>query len=136
MPLQYRIFPDLKIAYVKGEGKVTADEIITQGARMFAEKEWFNGFSVLCDYREIDVFDLETEDIDGIVNQDKINERLFDQSKCAIVSGSNVVFGISRMWEILSENNRIETMVYRDIEDALRWLGIDEHIFQSIKELR
>ncbi|MCP3924845.1 MAG: hypothetical protein GY714_19885 [Desulfobacterales bacterium] len=70
-----------------------------------------------------------------IINQDKNNEFLFDQSKCAIVAGSDLVFGVSRIWESLSDDNKIETMVFRNIEDSLSWLDIDELAFQSIKEL-
>ncbi len=135
MPLKYKIISDLKMAYVRGAGKVTSDEIMTEGARMFAENEWINGFNILCDYREITEFGVKTEDMGKIVSQDKNNEFLFDQSKCAIVAGSNLVFGVSRMWKTLSEDNKIETMVFRNIEDSLRWLGMDELVFQSIKEL-
>ncbi len=135
MPLKYKIIPELKIVYVRGTEKVTTDDIMTEGARMFAENEWANGFNILCDYREITDFNLKTEDIEKIVDQDKNNELLFDKSKCAIVAGSDLIFGISRMWEILSEDNKIMTMIFRNIEDALKWLGINELVFQSIKEL-
>lgn len=135
MSLKYKIIPDLKIAYVRGTEKVTADEIMTEGARMFAETEWVNGFNILCNYSEITDFNLKTEEINKIVTQDKYNERLFDRSKCAIVAGNNLVFGLSRMWEILSSNNMIETNVFRNIEDSFRWLGLEEDVFKSIKDL-
>jgi hypothetical protein len=40
MTIIYKIIPDLKTAYFKGTGKVTADEIMAERARMFAESEW------------------------------------------------------------------------------------------------
>lgn len=134
MSLKYKIVPDLKIAYVRGAGKVTADEIMIEGAKMFAEKEWVNGYHILCDYSEITDFNLMIEDLNKIVSQDQDNELLFDQSKCAIVAGSDFVFGISRMWETLSDHTKIKIMVFKNIKDSLRWLDIDEHVFQSIKE--
>ncbi len=135
MPLKYRIVPALKIAYVRGAGTVTANEIMIEGAKMLAENEWVNGYHILCDYREITDFNLMIEDLNRIVSQDQENELLFDQSKCAIVAGSDFVFGISRMWETLSEYTKVKTMVFKNIKDSLCWLGIDEHVFQSIKEL-
>jgi hypothetical protein len=94
-----------------------------------------NGFNILIDYREIAELIAKTEDIEKIVNQDKTIEPLFDKSKCAIVAGSDLVFGVSRMWEALSADTKIMTMVFRNIEDSLGWLGLDESVFQSIKEL-
>ena len=135
MPIIYKIIPDLKFAYIRGMGKVTTDEIMTAGAKMFTESEWKNGFNILIDYREITELSVKTEDVEKIINQDKNNELLFDKSKCAIVASSDLVFGVSRMWEILSEDNKITTMVFRNIEDSLRWLGLNESVFQSIKEL-
>ena len=126
MSLKYKIIPDLKIAYLKATGKVTADEIITEGARMFADSEWNNGFHVLLDYRGITDLIAKTSDIEKIVHQDKRNEHLFNKSKCAIVAGSDFVFGLSRMWEALSGNTKITTMVFRSIEDSLKWFGLDE----------
>ncbi len=40
MSLKYRIVSDQKIAYVRGSGKVTVDDIMIKGAKMFAGNEW------------------------------------------------------------------------------------------------
>ncbi len=137
MSLKFKIVSDLKIAYIRASGKITADEILIEGARLFTSSEWVNGFNILCDYREITEFDLKSKDVEKIVKQDKSNESLFNKSKCAIVADIDSVFGLSRMWEIHSENenNKIETMVFRNIEDSLRWFGMDVNVFQLIKDL-
>ena len=108
---------------------------MTTGSKIFANSEWINGFNILLDYREISELGVKTEDIENIVDQDKRNEYLFDKSKCAIVADSDLVFGLSRMWEAYSEDTKIKAMVFRNIEDSLRWLGMDEMVYQSIKEL-
>ncbi len=125
MPIIYRIFPDRKLAYIRAWGEVTAEEIVTEGARMFAEPEWENGFNILCDYREISEFDLDREDVEEIVASDKRNEPLLDESRCAVVATDNLVFGISRMWEILSHDTRLTNMVFRDMDEAMAWLGLE-----------
>ena len=135
MPVKYKIVSDQKFVYVKATGEVTADEIMIEGARMFTDSEWINGFNILCDYRKITEFDLKSSDLSQIVEQDKNNEPLFDKSKYAIVADSDLVFGISRMWEILSENNLITTMIFRNTIDSLRWLNLEESVFQSVKDM-
>jgi len=92
---------------------------------MFAEAEWKNGFKILCDYRKITKFDLNLEDVKKVVMQDKKHELIFDQSKCAIVADADIVYGLSRMWEILSENNNLSKKIFRKINDAKTWLGLE-----------
>ncbi|MHC4870727.1 MAG: hypothetical protein ACYTFY_02680 [Planctomycetota bacterium] len=135
MPLEYEIMPELKLAYVKASGKLTVNDIMIKGAGLFAEGKWENGFNVLCDYREVVKVDLNSQDVREIVSQDKTNESLFDKSKCGIVADKDCVFGLSRMWEIHTENanNKIETMVFRNIEDSLRWFGMEVSVLQVIK---
>lgn len=134
MPVEYKIIPDQKIAYIRAWGKVTADEIMIEGARMFAESDWVNGYNILCDYREITELNIKIEDIERIVIQDKEHEPLFDQSKCAVVSTGDLIFGLSRMWETLSEDNKLERIIFRNFDDALGWLGIDIDVLRSIRE--
>lgn len=134
MPIIYRTNPEKKIAYIKALGKVTVDQIMTEGARMFAEKEWQNGFDILCDYRGITEFSLSSNDVKNVVDQDKKNEPLFDNSKCAIVANRDLVFGFSRMWEILAEDTNLTKMVFRDIKDAMNWLGMDMNFLDSMQK--
>ena len=133
MPVDYKIVADQKIAYVKAWGKVTADEILIQGARLFAENAWENGFRILCDYRKITEFNISNEDVRRIVDQDKQHEPLFDQSKCAVVAVDNLVFGLLRMWESLSYDNRLLKMIFRDMDEALEWLGVGLDFLGSMK---
>ena len=88
MPIAYRILPDKKLAYIRAWEEVTVDDVMVEGARMFAETEWENGFNILCDYREVTKFDLRYDDIEKVVGQDRKNEPQFDKSKCAVVATS------------------------------------------------
>lgn len=40
----------------------------------------------------------------------------------AVISGSDVGFGLSRMWEILAEKTNWDTGVFRSRSDAEKWL--------------
>ncbi len=135
MPILYTIIPDQKIAYIKAWGKVVVDEIMIEGARMFAETEWENGFNILCDYREKTDFNLRNEDVEKVVDQDNKHEHLFDKSKLAIVAKSDLVFGLSRMWEMLSLDSNLTKMVFRDINDTESWLGLDLSFLDSMNRL-
>jgi hypothetical protein len=132
MTIQYTMIPDLKMVYVHASGSISGHDVLTQGAQMFAEQDWSNGFSILCDYREITQFDVNYEDVLRLVKQDKLNETLFDQSQVAILTGSDAMFGIARMWTTLSENTQIKTRIFQDLEESLEWMNVDHLTFQTI----
>lgn len=134
MPILYRVIPDQKVAYIKASGKVNADEIMREGARMFAETDWENGFNILCDYRNITELDLRSEDINRIASRDRVHEPIFDKSKCAVVAENDLIFGLSRMWEIVSEDTSLTTMIFRDIREAIDWLEMDVDFLAKIKK--
>ena len=46
-------------------------------------------------------------------------------AKRAIVVVSNVAFGMARMFQIVREDAREEVRVFRDIDEARGWLGLD-----------
>ena len=133
MPIIYKIVPDRKAAYIKAIGEVTVEDILLEGAKMFAQSEWENGFSILCDYREVTEFNIDTKQVRMIVEQDMKHDPMLDKSKCAVVATDDLVYGMSRMWEILSADTRLTTEVFRDINDAINWLELDLDIFDSIK---
>ena len=133
MPITYTIVPGQKTAYVKGTGKVSIEDIMQEGAKMFAQSEWENGYNLLCDYREVTELDIDMDDVGRIVDQDMKNESVFDKSKCAIVATKDLVYGFTRMWDSLSANIRLTKEVFRDINDAIDWLDLDLDILESLE---
>lgn len=133
MPIEYGIITDQKLAYIRAWGKVSAEDIMMKGAAMFSEKSWKNGYHIICDYRDIEDLHADMEDVQRIVNQDKDNEAIFDRSRLALVATEDLVYGVSRMWELLSQDNRQEKMIFRNMEDAIEWLGLESHVLQIIQ---
>lgn len=66
--------------------------------------------------------DLTTEQIRRLVQRTTNMLRLVDLGPTAIVTTSDVVFGMARMYSLLVESAGIATEVFRDIESATRWL--------------
>ena len=135
MPISFIIIPDQRTAYIRANGKIAAMDIISQGAKMFAQSEWENGFNILCDYREVTDLDIDVESVDRISNQDRRHEPLFDTSKCAVVASEDLFYGFSRMWEAISADTKLTKEVFRDINDAVRWLDMESKFMDSIVEL-
>ena len=135
MSFDYKIDTELETVYIRLLNDVKGKEVLTMASKVFTNRKWTNGYSILLDYRYATNIDITKEDIRRIADQDIKNKMVFDRSKCAIVVASDLGYGLSRMWKILSEESQIESDIFRNIEDAFRWLELEEHVFDSIQDL-
>ena len=123
---QISIDSDLKLARIIAMGSVNVLELREIYSQLIEHSDWQAGFDILCDYRRIEDFDVTTRDIDEITEwQTSIDARI-GNGKCAVVASRDSVFGMSRMWEMISAERSQHICVFREMEGALTWLGLPE----------
>jgi hypothetical protein len=125
MSIAYRILPERALAVVWLAGDVTLLEILTSGAQMFGEPAWQPGFRILCDYRRASHVLGDHEQIRQLVAQDRDNDARLRGTLCAVVAEKDHVFGLARMWEMLSEGSAFEACTFRVYAEALAWLELE-----------
>jgi len=79
-------------------------------------------FDQLVDLRAVTSFEMTSEQVRMLARR-----KIFSSSsKRAFVAGSPTAFGMSRMWEILTElsGNESHIRVFHDFSSALSWLGL------------
>lgn len=90
-----------------------------------SDKSYDKNMNIMWDLRKLKFSSLfkNTNELRKIFNFVKENESNYGKGfKMAIVTSSDLVFGIARMYEMISEGLPFERMVFRDYEDALSWL--------------
>ena len=133
MPIRHKIIPSAKIAYAKAWGTLALEEILREGNNLFSDEGWEDGFDVILDYREAVKMDLNMEDVRQIVRQDKVNNTHLKGCRCAVVANGDHAYGLSRMWQMMSDGEtNVDAMVFRDISQALDWLGLAPEILDSL----
>ena len=86
-------------------------------------EDWQADFKMLCDYSRIENFDVTSQDIDDITEWQTSIDALIGNGRCAVVASKDSVFGMNRMWEIFSSERSQQICVFRQINDAVLWLG-------------
>jgi hypothetical protein len=67
---------------------------------------------------------VSTKDIDDITEwQVSIDKLIGGDGRCAVIASKDSVYGMSRMWEILSSERSQHICVFRQMNDAITWLG-------------
>jgi hypothetical protein len=119
-----KIDTEQQLARVIARGKVNVLELMAIYKELIRHDDWQAGFDILCDYRGIENFDVSTRDIDEIAEWQSSIDKKIGSGKCAVVASRDSVFGMSRMWEMISADRSQRICVFREMDDAVSWLGV------------
>jgi hypothetical protein len=121
MPVDYRIDSERRIVFSTGTGAVTVQEILAYQQRLRQDPAFSADFNQLFDYRTVSAEQLRTTDIQGLAETDVFSPG----SRRAFVVSEDVTFGLARMFEMFRDSNE-RIVVFRNINEARRWLGLDD----------
>ena len=123
MPVTYRIDKALHLVYVKWEGTVPIEEARAHADRLRVDPDFKPDMAQISDARGVKMD--ETSGPDAL--RDLALESPFRSgSRRAILVDEDVVFGISRMYEAFAQDVGAEIKVFRDLDAARTWLGLDD----------
>jgi hypothetical protein len=122
MPIAFRIDKDSGIVYTTIEGRINTDELLESLEHFMNHPDFSPCLNGLADLRnfEMDTFSADVMRIAELLI--KYRNRI-GPSKTAVVISKDVTFGMTRMFQAFSEQSSIETAIFRNMEEALRWLG-------------
>ena len=79
-------------------------------------------FRMLLDYREATLTSLSRAEVASLVAQDRVVMGDVDVVRMAVVVGSDVAFGIIRMYASLTAGSPMDIEVFRDLDEAEAWI--------------
>ena len=121
MAITYSIEPDERIVYLTTTGESSFAEWRDTMLAALSDPAYRPGFNVLSDRRgETDVPDPEfaREAVNFLMQH---SDELAG-SRWAAVSDNTAVYGMQRMFSILSETTGVTAMAFMNYEEARRWL--------------
>ena len=123
MPFSYVVYKEHRLVISTGSGCLTWSEIKERQDQIKADPGFDPEFHQLVDLRTVTSFEMSSEQTRMLARR-----RIFSStSKRAFLAGNAAAFGISRMWEILTElsENPSQIRVFHDLSSALKWLGLE-----------
>ncbi len=126
MPIRFDINPDKSLVVVVHEGVVLDDEFLSTYQALFGHDRFDYSYNILVDLRQADSSTRSTNALKGfagfIRNQ---YANITAQPQVAVVATENISFGLARMYEAFSDSVPWDFKVFRDVSEALVWLGLD-----------
>jgi len=140
MPIEIRYLDDgIGVLFI-GEGLVTGEDIISANRQIFSSEENMlkNKYGLL-DLSKVTQYEVSNSEVEIIASQDENASEYISDAVVAVVAKDELVFGLSRMWEMIVESPSLqwETNVFKAREDAEAWIkervkekyGIDDLTF-------
>ena len=120
MPTSYQLDAVQRLVCSRSWGVLTDAEVVDLYRRLAAEPEFEPTFRQLCDLREVTRLATSTPAL-----RDLAQSSVFAAgARRAVVVGSDLDYGIARMFQTFCELAGAEVSVFRDRPSAVAWLGL------------
>ena len=119
MPSAYVIDASRHLCLSRSWGVVTGEEILTLIQATVSDPQFRPDFAQLVDMREVTTVDVTTDFVRLFVAKSTFGAG----SRRALVAGSDVVYGMARIYGTLLDGRPAEFQIFRDLQLALDWLG-------------
>lgn len=123
MAAGYIIDEQLRIVVTKAWAVFTGADLAAHASHLERDARFNPSFAQVVDFRSVERVEVGQADVAASARRG-----LFAKgSRRALVAHSDVLFGLSRMFEILHEATGAEAAVFRDLNAGIGWLGLSEH---------
>lgn len=120
----------IKLSYTKdggvlavGSGVLTGQDVKDVNAEIYKTPETIKNISYqLVDFSGVTKLKATAAEVEDLARQDEEAARINPGMFIALVGKDDLIYGMSRMWEELASGALIETMVFRELEDAKKWI--------------
>ena len=118
MAITYRIDKTAKLIRARVFGKISLDEFRTTLREMVEDPDFDPSFGRLWDIREARST-LSGEEVRGIA---EVVRKFVGGRRSAVVTRTDVGYGLARMYSALVEEAGIDVQAFRDMDEAMMWL--------------
>lgn len=121
MPIRHEIDTERGVVITTVEGVVSEQDMRDQPAAMYAHPDFSEEYDRLVDLRGVERFEVSADAIHGLARR----TRAADGTRRALVVARDVGYGLARMYQTLRANESEFNRVFRSLEEARAWLGMD-----------
>jgi hypothetical protein len=121
MPTPYLIDPAHHLVITRGRGVLSDADLIGHSQAIRADPQFTPDMHQLSDLRFATGLDVSVGCLNELVQINPFGAG----ARRAIVTRDDVIFGLSRMYEMMREDGRDEVQVFRELDEAIAWLGLE-----------
>jgi len=121
MPGSYWIEADRGLVFTRGWGVLTDDELLAHARTLRADPRFVPSYRQLVDFRDLSDVQVTSDGIILLARQNPFPP----EARRAVVVPSDLVYGMTRMFQGRMEASSEQFGIFREIEPAYEWVGLD-----------
>jgi hypothetical protein len=125
MPISYRIDPQRNLVLTTASGALGDADILELKRALRSDPRVSANMRQLSDVRLVTDLRVTPAGVRQMVAADVDQGTPPPEYRLAIVTGQDVVFGMARMYQTLTDASRQHVGVFRSLEEAEAWLSAD-----------
>lgn len=127
MPISFAIHEEQGLFVSRWVGAISDSDLIPSYDRLFANEKYQPGFHELVDLRNANMAGVTVDGSRGLARM----VESYLAGKCgsfrtAVIAPEDLSFGIARIYGAVAEESPEDVMVFRELTDALEWIGVDD----------
>ena len=136
MPLRYSVHPERRCVVVACSGRVQLVDVLGYIHALARDPAFRPGMDELIDYSGAESYDLSPGDVYQVIDADNRYRPSLRIGRTAFVAPQDHVYGMIRMYEMLSDVETGAIRVFRSLAEACRWLEIelDTALYEKTEE--
>ncbi|ARA93480.1 hypothetical protein AWN76_010140 [Rhodothermaceae bacterium RA] len=133
MPYECRIFSDQHLGVATLYGPLVVDDFLGAMHGLYEHEDWHPGFAALWDARRVRELVLGERDVAAIVRCTRDLVPRMGTGRAAFVVPREIDHLIARLLIRLTQDERRERQAFREMTEALAWLG-QEGLDPAVRE--
>ncbi|HXF59791.1 MAG TPA: hypothetical protein VN539_08195 [Candidatus Saccharimonadales bacterium] len=121
MPGSYWIEAERRLVFTRGWGVLTDDELLAHARTLRADSRFVRSYGQIVDFRELSKVEVTSDGIILLARQNPFPP----EARRAVVVSTDLVFGMTRMFQGHMEATSEQFGIFREIEPAYEWVGLD-----------
>ncbi len=130
MPFSYEIVPSMRLVLNKAAGVVTAEDLIVAVQQIGQHPDFQPDFNQFYDLTGVDDFQMSSAGVRQLAAANPFGKG----SRRALLCAKDLVFGMARMYQMLTDDRDDEFFVSKNIDEALNWLEVSEDEDRRIRQ--
>ncbi len=122
MPISFYFDPELNLVTVIAEGIITDDDLGEYRKKLTNDPRFNPGIKILSDHRSVEKHALSVDGIYKNMKENGLLEAKLKDCRQAIVTNSDLHFGMTRMYQAMMSDIFPNIKVFRDMDEAKAWL--------------
>lgn len=125
VPILHRYDPALRTLFLEFRGEVGEAELVETAAKLASDGAVPPGHRELVDLSRLEQTDVTPGALRRVARIYADTDQRPEDSQVAIVAPGDLFFGLSRMYEAYRDGSGLRMRIFRSLDEARAWLGLD-----------